>query len=498
MPYLFPPINSLQSPDDGTLQNLLASAPQSPANVVSGGGPLGSIQQAKAGSSAAQPTVSPLAVLGNVNAPQPAAGPDLPPMALPHINGPSPLDVIESQESKKLQADQWKDQHPWGSPDNHPGFWGKVGHIAGKIGNVAGEVLVPNIMAEIPGTDLNRFLEEKSLKGNIQGIEKQQSEQSLQDAQTQNLQSETAARDAATASKPGEDWSVVPGAQGPNGEPIEVEKGSGNMRIGTVPGGITRPPKPGEEPLGTSADQLNQVNTLRYQVLHPGEQLPAAFALKPGSTQKDAERIEKGLQGVEGAEATQEQRKQTAALRQQAAAASAQNRTDKGDATARQATYKTYQPVMDSAERVNVMTQNYEDAVKNHDQQAMLSLLANHLGMTMGLQKGARITKDTYKEAQESRPWLQGAEAKFDKDGYLTGVTLSPQQMQSMVQLAHDRYREDVNKARNEANYIAPGRTDDGPDRTPSRSTMNYYLAQANGDVNKAKQLAAEGGWSVK
>ena len=96
---------------------------------------------------------------------------------------------------------------------------------------------------------------------------------------------------------------------------------------------------------------------------------------------------------------------------------------------------KLYEPAQDSAERFNVMAKNYEDAVKNHDQQAMLSLLANHLGMTMGLQKGARMTKDIIHEAQQSRPWLQGLQAKFDKDGYLTGVTLSPEQMRQMVDL---------------------------------------------------------------
>ena len=87
---------------------------------------------------------------------------------------------------------------------------------------------------------------------------------------------------------------------------------------------------------------------------------------------------------------------------------------------------KAYQPALDSAERMNVMTDAYEKAVKNHDQQAMLNLLANHLGMTMGLQKGARITRDLYQEAAQSTPWLDKIGAKFDSRGYLSGVTLNP------------------------------------------------------------------------
>ena len=73
---------------------------------------------------------------------------------------------------------------------------------------------------------------------------------------------------------------------------------------------------------------------------------------------------------------------------------------------------------------------------KAGDQQAMLNLLTNHIGMTLGMQKGARITKDILHEAQASTPWLQGLEAKFDSQGYLSGVVLTPQQMDQMMGLA--------------------------------------------------------------
>jgi|ERR1035438_1641527 hypothetical protein len=169
---------------------------------------------------------------------------------------------------------------------------------------------------------------------------------------------------------------------------------------------------------------------------------------------------------------------------------------DREAAALKKQVFTAYTPVMDSAERFNVMSKNYEDAIKTHDQQAMLSLLYNHMGMTMGLQKGARMTQALIAEAQKSQPWLQGMKAKFDNQGYLTGVTLSPQQMQEMVHNAQGRYSEDVGKARNESQYL--GSKDDGPSRTPNSSTINYYMSQANGDMNKAKQLAAQDGWTVK
>ena len=144
---------------------------------------------------------------------------------------------------------------------------------------------------------------------------------------------------------------------------------------------------------------------------------------------------------------------------------------------------------------MKTMDKNLVNALKG-DQQAMLSLLYNHMGMTMGLQKGARMTQALIQEAQKSQPWLAGIGAKFDKDGYLSGVTLSQPQMLEMVHNAQGRYSEDVTKARGEAGYL--GATDDGPDRTPNKATINYYLGQTGGDATKAKELAAKDGWKVK
>jgi hypothetical protein len=165
------------------------------------------------------------------------------------------------------------------------------------------------------------------------------------------------------------------------------------------------------------------------------------------------------------------------------------------DLVTRQAAMKAYTPASDSAERFNVMAKNYEEAL-NGDQQAMVSLLANHIGMTMGLQKGARITQFLYNEAQQSAPWLQNVRKRFDKQGYLQGVTLSPDQMKQMISLARERFSQDVSKGRNEAHYL--GINDEGPERTPSQETIRHYGRLAGGDIKKAKALAAADGWSVQ
>jgi hypothetical protein len=56
---------------------------------------------------------------------------------------------------------------PWGSPENHPGFLGKLAHIGARIGNIAGDVVAPNVMENIPGTELHRDVEEGRLRRNF-------------------------------------------------------------------------------------------------------------------------------------------------------------------------------------------------------------------------------------------------------------------------------------------------------------------------------------------
>jgi hypothetical protein len=98
-------------------------------------------------------------------------------------------------------------------------------------------------------------------------------------------------------------------------------------------------------------------------------------------------------------------------------------------------TKSAYEAAID---RTSTMDQNLANALQG-DQQAMLSLVANHIGMTLGAQRGARITRAVWDEAVESTPWLQRVAAKFDERGFLSGVTLAPDQMRQMVRLAHEK-----------------------------------------------------------
>ena len=92
----------------------------------------------------------------------------------------------------------------------------------------------------------------------------------------------------------------------------------------------------------------------------------------------------------------------------------------------------------DASIRMKSMDSNLPKAL-NGDQQAMVGILSDHVGMTLGLQKNARITRAYLDEAKASAPWLQSVEAKFSPEGYLTGVTLTPEQMRQMVDMGHSK-----------------------------------------------------------
>jgi len=133
-----------------------------------------------------------------------------------------------------------------------------------------------------------------------------------------------------------------------------------------------------------------------------------------------------------------------------------------GDHKAAQKVYndskKAYQ---DAVDRSSTMDANLRDINKakeggKENQQAMLSMLANHVGMTSGSQPKMRMSKAQWDEAKDSVPLLQRIEAKFDKEGYLSGVVLTPEQMDQMVELAHEKVsqlQDHVDRIKNDPDY---------------------------------------------
>lgn len=114
-------------------------------------------------------------------------------------------------------------------------------------------------------------------------------------------------------------------------------------------------PSEAEKPLGDTATQVNAGLQDRFQVLHPGQPLPAEYQLTPKSTQKDYDRVEKLLSGSESAEGTKAQRDQTNQDRAQA-------RQDRQEA--KQKPTADEQKRADMAENLNENLDDLEDIAK--------------------------------------------------------------------------------------------------------------------------------------
>jgi hypothetical protein len=109
---------------------------------------------------------------------------------------------------------------------------------------------------------------------------------------------------------------------------------------------------------------------------------------------------------------------------------------------------KEFGTAREAQTRLKIMQQNAQDALATGNQQAMVSLLMNHIGMTLGAQKGTRVAKSIIDEARQSAPWVdtklatighQDAKGDFIFDGLKGGITLTGEQIDQMVGLAKQR-----------------------------------------------------------
>ena len=116
------------------------------------------------------------------------------------------------------------------------------------------------------------------------------------------------------------------------------------------------------------------------------------------------------------------------------------------------------------------------------NQQAMVGIVANHIAMTTH-QPGAamRPTKALFDEAANSQPWLQSVTKRFSPDGVLIGITLSPEQIQNMVELAPMLTQADQSALEQMQSQLSP--------------TMNPTPAQLQPKGGKTPKKTVSGGF---
>ena len=110
---------------------------------------------------------------------------------------------------------------------------------------------------------------------------------------------------------------------------------------------------------------------------------------------------------------------------------------------------------MDSNMRLSRMVRNAELA-KRGDQQAAVALLSDHVAMTLR-QPGSNMMRPSqaqWKEAEQSSDLISRMQARWGNDGYLTGVVLTPEQIDQMTHLGTTQREIDWLKASKGAQAI--------------------------------------------
>lgn len=375
-----------------------------------------------------------------------------------------------------LAMREYQRENPWGSPGNHPGFWGKAAHVMGRIGDIAGTAFAPGVMGMIPGTALNRQLRENQ---DVAQLEKgQQLETESEKAQTQAAQERSeeplraaqakeATQEAALA---GEKSTLLHNAVTALSDPnalqgFETQLGKMTPDEQAVMQGAFQQAKMSGTfaPLTSAIDRIFSERAIagRAHLQHVAGMLNGKMAYanyNPGTGQyyDEAGNLLVNFQPLPTFGSALQQGQyglwQPTMLNQNGKLVPGMMNMRTGETRLAEAPgggaiipkdvqgeiNKALQIPLSADTRYRVMVDNEKPALEGN-QQAMLNVLANHIGMTMGLQKGARITQAVWDEARETAPWLERIAARFDKNGYLSGVTLTPEQIKQMVDLGYDR-----------------------------------------------------------
>jgi hypothetical protein len=219
----------------------------------------------------------------------------IPPLNLPGVSPQTAQRTSGDQTELNRLADTGSgiSQLQRGSPASGAGI-AKPHPILGGILrglDTLGTIVAPKIMSGIPGTSMHHQALENQEIGKVGN----DVDQGNKEAQTVEAGARTGQANAAAAHdtaetdalknpqpKPKEEeWSVVPNMAGPNGEPVQQEKNSGQIRFAPNVSGVGPVKTPAEKP-----DTPEQQFVDEFQRTHPHGTIAQAVAAYSAATQK--------------------------------------------------------------------------------------------------------------------------------------------------------------------------------------------------------------------
>ena len=356
-------------------------------------------------------------------------------------------------QQQRARSDFQQENH-LGTPLNHPGFAGKLLHGLSVAGNVAGDILAPGTMSLIPGTQLHNQL----VRGQQQKDFGQAEENQLRDAESSNQRALAEGNELTDFTLPDGSVQQIPAKAIPAFE----EAYGKNQNAQTIQGMKDTTAQTVQSMKGDSAANVAGIHNTGAETV--------ADINQTGANSRNSADILSRENIARWNNASKERISEANRL---ASAARENGKVPAGLGRA-------YDQFQDAVLRDTTMHQSVEPASRG-DQQAMLNILAAHIGMTTGAIKGMRNGAFIIEEAEKSAPWLGRINAKFDKDGYLTGVTLTPQQIASMVSLADTRLGDEQQRFQNEqtlyrtGGQVAPGANEPVNTGGGSNSGSSHY-----------------------
>lgn len=408
---------SLQQPDDDTLAKILGTY-KSPS-VIGGGGPQGTIAQAKLGGSTAQPTSSTslLPMFSQQdNVPMPSQDLTL----LPALAAPSRASLGSTDADNALTAAQAKEKadtpqkYDW----SQHSLLGKIGHVAGSIGNAIGDAYSPELMTLLPGTQLNKearlFQDKQDVQKKTENAAKAGQELDVVNNEEANREAEAPLRDSTIAKNTAEAEKALRGPVATS--PFELwHQSNPNGTLDDYNKAMSKPL--------TQQDADNR-NAALDPILKK-HSLPTGL-ITPGMSAADANAtIQAAVTGMnQGRADTHITLEEHNSGRADAAA------TDKRTAAQTKAV-APYEGVLDAAS-------DARSFAAQHDGPGDYALMMSFVEATKP-KTGFRFTTTEQKLIQSARSYAQGAQAAYL--GGKTGELFTPQQRQQMLDVIgiHER-----------------------------------------------------------
>lgn len=327
---------------------------------------------------------------------------------------------------------------PWGSPDNHPGFLGKVANGLATAGNLAGELLAPNFTSMIPGSQLNMDVREAEANKDLQKAEQEQraSEESKSKQGLEGAQKTEAEARAESLIHPPQKQGLTPEETtiqdlmtGDNGKPrINPETKQPYTHLEALKA-VEAAKQTGKPP--TKPDSPEQQYIDEYQKKHPGASVAEAEKHYVADTQKPQQGTYMPLYNDKG-QVVGAWDPATGTIRNAPPSMPGTTSQGHGISGKNDKQIEKYQGVLDHVTMA-------DEAAKEPTGPGDYTILMSFVDATKP-SSGFRFTEAERKMIIGARSLGQAATAKYDE--YTKGPFLGPEQRTQMLDIIHNAARQ--------------------------------------------------------